>query len=118
MSGPTSPRAAVAIGGFIDTPPLSREEAEEYVGAISAEVWDRVCRAFHELGFGKLDFTASTANRNKNDDNSWSKQKTETERDLKKARELLHRVSSRRRFLHEVRRTQVAPDGGQDFVKD
>lgn len=117
MSGPTSPRAAVPIGGFIDTPPLTREEAEAYVGAIPEQAWDHICRAFHRFGFGKLDHTASTANSDKNDDNSWFKQRAATEKELTKARELLQRVSRRRRFLHEVRRAQPISGEGRDFVK-
>jgi hypothetical protein len=104
MSNAKTKRAARSLGGMVLEPPITREEAGEYVKTeISAEAWAEICRAFVEYGGALDDLKTSRASRSKDPEKaSWHERQTSTAKALEAALDRLQATRKHGEFLREA----------------
>lgn len=104
MSEKTTRRAARSLGGMVMEPPITRDDACEYVKAgISSEAWASICRAFAQYGYVIDDLKASRVSKSKDPKKaSWSARQQSTVKALDAALDRVEAARKHREFLHEA----------------
>lgn len=104
MSNATTKRASRSLGGMVMQPPITCEDAGEYVKAeIPIEAWSEICRAFAQYGCALDNLKASRASKSKDPKKaSWHERQKSTVKALEAALDRLQATRKHGEFLHEA----------------